>query len=315
MTFEIRNFESSRAAPEAAPREGVSRAVLAEALDLMPDAVFFVDAQLRIVAANSPAVGSSGFLPSELVTMTLSGVLADTGGGELERGLARLLRGEGLEETTPARQLTKHGDSFAVQVHLQRVDDDLEPCLVVVVQRAADSREREEWAALDAARDFVTGLPTRTALEQCLRDAERRARRRRRRFAVLFIDLDRFKTFNDASGHRTGDLLLGAVADRLRACMRPGDFVARYGGDEFVAVIEDVGVSEEVQRIADRIRAELGAPLEVEGRAFRISASVGIAIGHPFSSARTLVDEADRAMYLCKPRAAGETRHAQPPQP
>ncbi len=138
------------------------------------------------------------------------------------------------------------------------------------------------------------------ALEYRLRRAERQARRQRTCFAVLFLDFDRFKEVNDRYGHRVGDAVLRAFAQRLNECVRPGDFIARYGGDEFVVLIEDVRVEDELQRMAERIRNESGVSLEIGGATLDISVSVGVAIGHAGSSAAALVDEADRAMYASK---------------
>jgi diguanylate cyclase (GGDEF)-like protein/PAS domain S-box-containing protein len=286
------------------PRAGASRATLSQALDLMPDAVFFCDRALRVVDVNAPAVGSSGYVRSELLALGLFDLVSDAGDGSLREALARLQNRESLEASLGARQRTKNGESFAVRIQLQVVEDEVEPGLVVVVHSGGDSQELRDIAALGADCDFVTRLPTRSALERCLGDAERRARRKQQALAVLFIDLDRFKHVNDAYGHWAGDAALAAVADRLRASVRPGDFVARYGGDEFVVLLENVGSDDEVERIAQRIRAELGAPLDVHGRRVQLTASVGVAIGHPFSPAAALVNEADQAMYRVKRGAA-----------
>jgi diguanylate cyclase (GGDEF)-like protein len=253
-----------------------------------------------VVDVNAPAVGSSGYLRSELVTLGLFDLVVDAGDGSLEGAVVRLQNREALEASLAARQLTKNGESFAVRIQIQVVEDEVEPGLVVVVHGGGDSQELREIAALGNDCDFVTRLPSRAALELCLGDAERRARRKRQALAVLFIDLDCFKQINDAYGHASGDAALAVVADRLRASVRPGDFVARYGGDEFVVLLENVGGDDEVERIAERIRAALSAPLEICGLDLQVTASVGVAIGHPFSSAAALVAQADQDMYRVK---------------
>jgi len=134
-----------------------------------------------------------------------------------------------------------------------------------------------------------------------------RYRETQSRIAVLFVDLDCFKQVNDRGGHRTGDAMLVACGQRLIKSVRPGDFVARYGGDEFVIVMEDVGEGQAVGAIAERIAAELTAPLEIDRSAWRIAASVGVAIGRPYPSAQSLVDDADAHMYHIK-RTRGKRR-------
>ena len=153
---------------------------------------------------------------------------------------------------------------------------------------------------LDNQCDHLTSLPTRPVLDRRLRHAENRAREAGALYAVLFIDVDHFKSINDRNGHRAGDLVLQIVAERLRACVRPTDVVARYGGDEFVVLIDDVCVESEVEQIAARIRAELNRSIDIGGKREPMAASVGVAIAKPQSAAQDLVDEADQAMYRGK---------------
>ncbi|MEX2285624.1 MAG: GGDEF domain-containing protein [Planctomycetaceae bacterium] len=279
------------------PLGGASRVAIVQALDMVSEAVFFLDADLRIADANAAAARSSGYHRGELRGMRLEDVISDNGDGGLRTSLDRLLGGEGVAGTLPARQRRKDGGSLAARVQLDFIDLGKESMLVAVVQDAAYG-ELDEQVSRDASRDFLTALPARGALQSRLRRAERRARRRDSRFAVLFIDVDGFKGVNDTMGHRTGDLVLRVLGRRLAASVRPGDFVARYGGDEFVALIEDVRTDAEVQQIAARIHAQLSEPIRAGDGRLQVSVSVGVAIGH--AAADALVDEADRAMYRMK---------------
>ena len=149
--------------------------------------------------------------------------------------------------------------------------------------------------------DILTGLPNRALFADRLDQAIARSGTRGHRLALLLLNLDRFKVINDGLGHNAGDELLCRVAERLQEAVRPGDTVARLGGDEFAALLEDVPDEDEVALIARRILAGVAAPLELEGQALRVSASIGIAMypadaGH----AHDLLRHADVAMRRAK---------------
>ena len=182
--------------------------------------------------------------------------------------------------------------------------------LVRAVRYASDHRRSVERLQHDALHDALTGLPNRTLFLDRLEQSLRRARRRGPGCgaAVLFLDLDRFKVVNDSLGHQAGDELLRAVAVRLDAALRPGDTVARMGGDEFTVLLEEIGDPREATVVAERVLATLADPFPIAGRELHVSGSIGIALAGPEVDPEELIRDADVAMYRAK--AEGKARHA-----
>jgi diguanylate cyclase (GGDEF)-like protein len=178
------------------------------------------------------------------------------------------------------------------------------------VRYASDHRRSVERLQHDALHDALTALPNRTLFLDRLEQSLRRARRRgpESGAAVLFLDLDRFKVVNDSLGHHAGDELLQAVALRLDAALRPGDTVARMGGDEFTVLLEDVADPREATAVAERVLATLAEPFAIAGRELHVSGSIGIALAGPDAVPEELIRDADVAMYRAK--ADGKARHA-----
>jgi diguanylate cyclase (GGDEF)-like protein len=160
-----------------------------------------------------------------------------------------------------------------------------------------------------ALHDGLTDLPNRQLLIDRLEHAQARAERAGTRVAVLFVDLDTFKNVNDTFGHAVGDILLREAARRLLGCIRAADTAARFGGDEFVVLLEDVEEAR-VTQVADRILETMNDPFEVEGRELYIGASIGIAIGGRVND--DLLRNADLALYRAKARGRGQKQVFEP---
>ncbi|MCP5151866.1 MAG: diguanylate cyclase [Ectothiorhodospiraceae bacterium] len=180
--------------------------------------------------------------------------------------------------------------------------------------RFAVSRKRAEERLKSIAQlDPLTGLANRSLFEDRLDGALARARRHGSSAALVFLDLDRFKTVNDSYGHAIGDRLLCEVADRLRGAVRDTDTVARLGGDEFTVLLEDVGTRGDAARVAEKMIAAFAEPVQLGGMSLSVTASIGIAM-FPESApdAATLVRRADHAMYLAKQSGRNRFRFHEP---
>jgi diguanylate cyclase (GGDEF)-like protein len=192
----------------------------------------------------------------------------------------------------------------------ERVERALRELEDVLADRADEPHAR---AALDALRDAfcvahtrasvdpLTGLMNRASFDRALDLAVAHAARAQNAAAVLFMDLDGFKTVNDQRGHAVGDVLLKEVASRILSCVREDDLLARYGGDEFVVLLEQLAGVEVVDAIASRIIDALSRSFAVDGLTVRLSVSIGVALFPQHgSSAEELLARADGAMYAAK---------------
>jgi diguanylate cyclase (GGDEF)-like protein/PAS domain S-box-containing protein len=181
-----------------------------------------------------------------------------------------------------------------------------------------DRRAAEEQLRHDATHDRLTGLFNRAAmldhLGECLEAAQREPDRE---FAMLFLDLDKFKAINDSMGHVVGDRLLVEVADRLRTCVRTSDrparrgrdSVARLGGDEFVVILDGIHSIADAEHVAERIKQVLVAPIVIDGHEVPVDASIGIVSSqHGYTNDEDVLRDADTALYCAKAHGLGATR-------
>lgn len=173
--------------------------------------------------------------------------------------------------------------------------------LAEVREDLSKAQVRTEDAEQSALRDALTGLPNRVLFEQGLDSGLSQAKRHGWGLAILFVDIDEFKSINDAYGHDLGDQVLLVVADRLKTFVRDEDIVSRWGGDEFVCLCLEVKQDADVTRLAEKMVARIAEPCELDGKTFSIRASIGVAI-YPADgeTADTLFKNADAAMYEAK---------------
>jgi diguanylate cyclase (GGDEF)-like protein/PAS domain S-box-containing protein len=181
--------------------------------------------------------------------------------------------------------------------------------LIFQIEDITQRKTAEQRLVHDAFHDTLTGLPNRALMRDHLQQAFARGKRRLDyRFALLFLDVDRFKLVNDSLGHIIGDQLLVGIARRLEACVRPGDTVARVGGDEFTILLEDMVDDAEAIKVAERIHEQLKTAFHLAGRDLFTTVSIGIAAGsRGYEQPDQILRDADTAMYRSK--SSGRARH------
>lgn len=199
-----------------------------------------------------------------------------------------------------------------VQQRLQQFNQELEKCVAERTRELARTNDKllheihervkaqQELTHL-ATHDTLTGLPNRSLFNEHLEIAIHNAQRHGRQLALLFLDLDGFKTVNDNYGHEVGDHLLQAISVRMRECIRKEDILARMGGDEFTILLGDLVLPADASLIAQKLISAINKPININNHLCQVGASIGISL-FPQSAkdARTLLRLADDAMYAAK---------------
>lgn len=258
----------------------------------------------RWMQVNDSLCRMLGYSMEELLTF---GFQAITHPDDLGNDLANL--NQLLEKSIPNYQLEKrycHRSGTTVWV-LQSAslvhDADGKPRHVILqIQDISDRKKAEDSIHHAAFHDALTGLPNRTLFSDRLSMAVERAKRFPEfKFAVIFVDLDRFKIVNDSLGHKQGDRLLVELAQRLASCLRTVDTVARLGGDEFAILVDGTDSVEYATSLSERVQNCLSEPFDLDGHEFFTTASMGIAYSETgYSQPEDVLRDADTAMYLAK---------------
>jgi diguanylate cyclase (GGDEF)-like protein/PAS domain S-box-containing protein len=270
------------------------------------DAIVSFDPEGTIISWNPGAEALSGFAAADAVGRPT----ADFVPAALGMHVRELLSSARAIEPFEAELPTRDGDLVPVSVSLSPVLDPTGRTIAIsAIVHDIGERKRHEAAILasqqalshQALHDALTGLPNRTLLNDRLERAQTRARRSGKPPALLFLDIDHFKVINDSLGHASGDQLLVGVAERLDGLIRGSDTIARFGGDEFAVLCEDLTETQAIE-LAERVLAAFKVPFALDDRQLHVSVSVGVALAKAADDAEALVRDADAAMYRAKER-------------
>ena len=301
--------EPQLAEPESAAPQPIKENRYRSAFETSPDGVLIARAEDgKIVDANPAFLQIMNFNLEEVIGRT-SLDLDMWADDEDSRKVA-----EALEEDDAARDLEvrlrrKKGEVFWAELSASFAEVEGEPCVISYIRDVSEAKADEEKIRSLAFYDTLTGLPNRRLLWERLRQALVSSIRSGSKHALLFVDLDGFKSLNDTLGHHIGDLLLQETARRIQNCVREVDTVARLGGDEFVIILEDLSQIPEIaaaqaRTVGGKILAAIDQPFLLEGRECHTTSSMGITVfGNQNESTNEVLQQADIAMYQAK--AAG----------
>jgi len=275
--------------------------------DHAPIGMALVDLEGRCFEVNHKLCEILGYAANDLVGKSLRELTHPDDTASDAEMMRRVLAGKLRDYTLEHRYAHARGETVWGRLSVAVVRDEAGAPIHFIAQLedVSDRKEVEQRLLKQALHDPLTGLHNRLMFMDRLTHALARSERLPAPVAVLFVDLDHFKSVNDQYGHTTGDAVLRAVAETLLRTVRPSDTVARMGGDEFAVVCEDMRSEKDAVVVAQRLCSELQHPLKLDSESVSISASIGIAFAQEGDDPDTLMRNADAAMYRVKEGGRG----------
>ncbi|HWF36071.1 MAG TPA: EAL domain-containing protein [Solirubrobacteraceae bacterium] len=275
-------------------------------LETAPDAMVIVDEASRIVLVNSQTERLFGYARDELIGQSVELLVPRRFPSDHPETFAVGPHARPLGGDLDLYARRKNGREFPVEISVSPLETEEGKLISSAIRDVTERKLARDALAHQARHDSLTGLPNRGLFLDRLEHAIARAKRSRSTLAVLFLDIDDFKLVNDTLGHEAGDRLLVEMTPRLRAALRPGDTVARFGGDEFVVLCEDLSSVLDATRIAERIAFACSRPVTLGPHQHLVTISGGVVVvDHGSSTATELLRDADAAMYRAKAMGKG----------
>jgi len=282
-----------------------------QAFNEAPIGMALVSAAGKWLQVNHSLCTFIGHTKAELMRLDCQAITAPEDREEVASAIARILGGQDAVSQIEVRYLHKQGHQVCALVGISSLTSSEEelPQVILQIQDITDRKRAEAQLLHDAYHDALTGLPNRSwFIEQLAQGLSAAGQDAKSFFAVLFLDLDRFKVINDSMGHQFGDQLLIGIAERLKASVRPGDKIARLGGDEFTVLIAGLKAETDLLDLTERIQRAVSQPFVLNGFETFTTASIGIALSNlGYVRPEELLRDADTAMYQAK--SSGKAQH------
>jgi diguanylate cyclase (GGDEF)-like protein/PAS domain S-box-containing protein len=307
-------LESARLTEKIHQRRSEAR--FASLVQHSSDLITVVGSDAKITYQSPSSERVIGYQPDELLGTRFDRLVVQEDADRLLRVLAdgsAYARGD--DEVIECTLRHRDGGLRQFEIlHTNLLDDEHVQGIVLNARDISERKVFEEQLTHHAFHDPGTSLPNRALFVERVRHAVGRARREEAKLGVIFLDVDDFKTINDSLGHGAGDLALIDVAKRLSTSIRLSDTAARFGGDEFVVLLEDLDTAQTAVEVAERILEDLRQPLMVAGKELSLRGSIGISIleGSSTAGADELIRDADAAMYIAKRDGKGGYRLFEP---
>lgn len=296
--------EAQRASEKALLRAEKDELFVSSILNAVRDAIITINIKGIIESFNPGAEEIFGYKAYEVIGKNISILMPEPYKSEHDSYLERFAEGKSHRDQSNSLEqlaLRKNGETFPVEVTLNTVHIADEIKVTGVLRDITERKKWEEKINQLAMTDPLTGLANRNQYEQRLSEAVQLVKRNKIQFALLIIDLDKFKPVNDKYGHAVGDILLQKVAEILLESSREVDTVARLGGDEFAIIINAINEPQEVSIVAERILKKLSSPIVIENNKIQIGASMGISCCPADTvEIESLMRMADEVLYLSK---------------
>jgi diguanylate cyclase (GGDEF)-like protein/PAS domain S-box-containing protein len=311
----LKNVEASVAQAEQAERHlremAEKEAHFRSAFDHAPIGMGLVDFNGRWSRVNRSLCDIVGYSETELLSLGFAIITHPDDLKTFFNLYEDVVQARAAARQAEVRFIHKGGHEVWTQISISLIGDtrDASRHVIFQIQDITNRKQAEDKMLHDASHDALTGLPNRARFMEALTMALERAKRYDdKSFAVLFLDLDRFKVINDSIGHLFGDQLLVAVARRLQGCVRAVDTVARLGGDEFTILLDGLKNPADAIHVVERLQEQISQPYALGDYETFTSASIGIAFAdRSYESAQTLLRDADTAMYQAKQRGKAQS--------